>query len=497
MSATLSLRPHQVSTLDSLRYGFAQGHRAQILYAPCGAGKTEIAVSMMDGSAKKNRRSAMLVDLKLLCAQTSARLAKYAIDHGVIQPQSPRYRPELPIQVCMVQTLEARGGFPAVDLLVVDEAHTLRTSVIEFVKNNPSIKVVGLSGSPFTKGLANTYTNVVSACTVNDLIRDGFLISPRVFIAKQVDMTGAKKVAGEWSDKEATERGIKITGDIVSEWISKTNEVFGGPKKTIVFCSGVAHGADLVQKFSEAGYNFISVSYKDDDEYKAQVLEDFAKPDTEIHGLIATDLLTKGFDVTDVCVGVSARPFSKSFSAHVQQLGRIMRPHDSKDTAIWLDHSGNFLRFRDQWDELCANGVQELDDGAEKTKPEPTENEKEAAKCPKCGCIWNSATDVCAHCGFVRARKNDVVNVAGEMTELTLVPKKEKYTAEFKADFYAQLIGYGESKGHAPGAAYHRYIEKFGVGPSMAKPAPKEPTPEVLNWIKSRQIAFAKRKKAA
>ena len=806
MSATLSLRPHQVSTLDSLRYGFAQGHRAQILYAPCGAGKTEIAVSMMDGSAKKNRRSAMLVDLKLLCAQTSARLARYAIDHGVIQPQSPRYRPELPIQVCMIQTLEARGGFPAVDLLVVDEAHTLRASVIEFVKNNPTVKVVGLSGSPFTKGLANTYTNVVSACTVNDLIRDGFLISPRVFIAKQVDMTGAKKVAGEWSDKEATERGIKITGDIVSEWISKTNEVFGGPKKTIVFCSGVAHGADLVQKFSEAGYNFISVSYKDDDEYKAQVLEDFAKPDTEIHGLIATDLLTKGFDVTDVCVGVSARPFSKSFSAHVQQLGRIMRPHDSKDTAIWLDHciagdqrvlthrglvridtilltdkiwdgnafvphkgvisrgkrpvisyagitatpdhlvkttdegwcslgycadkqkaiittgiggqavrecdgyltgrgvvgaktsalhacalrvrhlwlslsgfvgefrkwkneglqtmqpaeacagmaecqsrinafsvqeqekrdvpqlwwkgnrvqvrfsdflrsldsrelgiigrlqgdgigshrqqralragehpilaktgesqqheknevrptdaqvhdgkpgysirgmyaaavafcgsfvrgnsgavsqkeqqaerevwdildcgprnsftcegllvhnSGNFLRFRDQWDELCANGVQELDDGAEKTKPEPTENEKEAAKCPKCGCIWNSATDVCAHCGFVRARKNDVVNVAGEMTELTLVPKKEKYTAEFKADFYAQLIGYGESKGHAPGAAYHRYIEKFGVGPSMAKPAPKEPTPEVLNWIKSRQIAFAKRKKAA
>lgn len=484
--------------MDNLRHGFAQGHRAQILYAPCGAGKTEIAVSMMDGAAKKHRRSAMLVDLKLLCAQTSARLAKYAIDHGVIQPESPRYRPDLPIQVCMVQTLEARGGFPAVDLLIIDEAHTLRHSVIEFVRSNPSIKVVGLSGSPFTKGLGGTYTNVVSACTVNSLIEEGRLISPRIFIAKQVDMTGAKKVAGEWSDKEATERGIKITGDVVSEWVAKTIEVFGGPKKTIVFCAGVAHGADLVQKFSEAGFNFVSVSYKDDDEYKKQVLEDFSKPDTEIHGLIATDLLTKGFDVADVCVGVSARPFSKSFSAHVQQLGRIMRPHDDKDTAIWIDHGGNFLRFRDQWDELCANGVSELDDGAEKTKPEPTENEKEAAKCPKCGHLWNSATDVCAHCGFVRARKTDVVNVAGEMAELApATAKNEKYSAEFKVDFYAQLIGYGESKGHAPGAAYHRYVEKFGVGPSMLKPAPKEPTPGVLSWIRSRQIAFAKRRKAA
>ena len=492
----LQLRPHQIATMDSLRQGFAMGHRAQMLYAPCGAGKTEIAVSMMDGSAKKSRRSAMLVDLKLLCAQTSARLAKYAIDHGIIQPESPRYRPELPIQVCMIQTLEARGGFPAVDLLIVDEAHMLRASVIEFVRNNPHVKVVGLSGSPFTKGLANTYTNVVSACTVNELIEQGLLISPRVFIAKQIDMSGAKKVAGEWSDKEATERGIKITGDVVAEWIAKTNEVFGGPKKTIVFCSGVAHGADLVQKFAEAGFNFISVSYKDDDEYKRQVLEDFAKPDTEINGLIATDLLTKGFDVTDVCIGVSARPFSKSFSAHVQQLGRIMRPHDSKETAIWLDHSGNFLRFRDQWDSLCSDGVTYLDDGAEKTKPEPTDVEKEKSKCPKCGCLWNSATDVCAHCGFVRARKNDVVSVAGEMTELSLVPKKEKYSPEYKESFYAQLIGWAMETGKRPGLAFYKYQEKFGVQPSMAKPKPISPSPEVLSWIKSRNVAFAKRRAA-
>lgn len=489
---TLELRPHQVATMDNLRFGFSQGHRAQILYAPCGAGKTEIAVSMMDGAAKKNRRSAMLVDLKLLCAQTSARLSKYTIEHGVIQPESPRWRPEELIQVCMIQTLEARGGFPAVDLLVIDEAHTLRHSVIEFVRNNPSIKVVGLSGSPFTKGLGSTYTNVVSACTVNSLIEQGNLISPRIFIAKQIDMTDAKKVAGEWSDKEATERGIKITGDVVTEWVNKTTEVFGGPKKTIVFCSGVAHGADLVQKFAEAGFNFISVSYKDDDEYKRQVLEDFAKPDTEIHGLIATDLLTKGFDVTDVCVGVSARPFSKSFSAHVQQLGRIMRPHSDKDTAIWLDHSGNFLRFRDQWEDLCANGVKELDDGAEKTKPEPTENEKEAAKCPKCGHLWNTATDVCGHCGFVRARKNDVVNVAGEMTELSLVPKKEKYSAEYKEAFYAQLLGWTVENNKKPGMAFYKYQEKFGVQPSMSKPAAVSPGPDVMNWIKSRNIAWAK-----
>lgn len=497
MTETLSLRPHQLATLNKLREGFMAGHRAQILYAPCGAGKTEIAVSMMDGSAKKHKRSAMLIDLKLLCAQTSARLQKYDIDHGIIQPDSPRWRPEQPIQVCMVQTLEARGAFPAVDLLVVDEAHTLRASVTEFVKNNPSVKVVGLSGSPFTKGLAATYSNVVSAVTVNELVASGYLIAPRVFISKQIDMVGAKKVAGEWSDKETSARGIKITGDVVAEWVNKTTQVFGGPKKTIVFCAGVAHGADLVQKFAEAGFNFVSVSYRDDDDYKRQVLEDFARPDTEIHGLIATDLLTKGFDVADVCVGISARPFSKSFSAHVQQLGRIMRPHAQKDAAIWLDHSGNYLRFRDQWDSLCATGVLALDDGAEKTKPEPTDTEKEAAKCPACGQLWGQADDVCPHCGHVRTRRNDVITVAGEMAELGAPKKAEKHSAEYKQLFYAQLLGYARTKGYSAGWAYHKYKEKFTVGPSMAKPEPLTPGREVLDFVISRNIAWAKRKMAA
>ena len=184
------------------------------------------------------------------------------------------------------------------------------------------------------------------------LVAQKVLCPLRVFIAKEIDMTGAKKVAGEWSQAEATERGMKITGDIVSEWIKKTHEIFGKPRKTIIFCSGVAHGADLSKKFAERGYNFVSISYKDDDDFKRDAIEDFSKPDTEIHGLIATDILTKGFDVPDVMIGVSARPFRKSLSSHVQQMGRVMRGHPDKEFAVWLDHAGNYLRFREDWDEV-------------------------------------------------------------------------------------------------------------------------------------------------
>ncbi len=326
----------------------------------------------------------------------------------------------------------------------------------------------------------------------------GSLAPLKVFIAKEIDMDGTSKVAGEWSAKDATTRGMKITGDIVSEWVKKTHEVFGGPRKTLVFCAGVEHGEDLARRFADAGYNFISISYKDDDQYKSDVIEDFSRPDTEIHGLISTDVLSRGFDCPDVMIGVSARPFSKSFSSHVQQMGRIMRQFDGKNFGVWLCHSGNYLRFMKQWESLYAEGVSELDDGAEKPKPEPTKDQKDAAKCPVCSHLWPGQSDTCSHCGHIRVRRSSVIEIPGELFELA-AEKKEVFSMEYKTDFYAQLIGYALEKGYKPGFAYLKYKDRFGVGPTMKTPEPKAPSAEVCNFALSRLIAssYAMKKRAA
>lgn len=490
----LKLRDYQETSMIGLREGFVN-HRTQMLYLPTGGGKTEIAIGMLAATADKGNRAAMVLDRRVLCDQTSARLDKYGIDHGVLMAGHWRYRPEKSIQVCSAQTLEARGSFPGLKLLIVDEAHTVRKSVTEFIQNNKQVKVVGLSASPFTKGLGSIYSNIVSRSTTRDLVEEGDLAPLRVFLAKEIDMDGAKKVAGEWSHKDATDRGVKITGDIVSEWVKKTHEIFGGPKKTIVFCAGVAHGADLAQKFAAAGYNFVSISYRDEDDVKQDLIKEFSKPDSEIHGLIATDILTKGFDQADVMIGISARPFTKSFSSHVQQLGRVMRPHTDKSAAIWLDHSGNFLRFRDQWEALYCGGVDVLDDEAEKAAKEPSAQEKESAKCPKCSALWIGNSDVCANCGHTRIRKNNVVTLPGEMIELS-GQKKEKYDSITKERWYRMLLGYAKSKGYQDGWSFHKYVEKFGVQPKWEKVS-SSPDAEVMRWITSRNISWAKKRNMA
>jgi superfamily II DNA or RNA helicase len=376
---------------------------------------------------------------------------------------------------------------------LVHNCHSSRKQTLEFIKNNPDVRVVGLTATPFTKGLGKTYTNVVNATTTKELVDQGKLVPLRVFIAKEIDMTGAKKVAGEWSQSEASERGMKVTGDVVAEWIKKTHEIFGEPKKTIVFSAGVDHGADLARKFQEQGYNFVSLSYRDDDEWKKQIIEDFAKPDSDIIGLVATDILTKGFDNEEVMIGVSARPFSKSFSSHVQQMGRVMRANqtnpESKPFSLWLDHAGNYLRFREDWEKVYGDGVSELDDGMEKAKPEPTEREKKECKCPRCSALWPANSDTCFNCGHVRERQNKVVAVAGEMEEL-----KGAMSRESKQEFWNQMVYLMRKEGWSSGRAANTYKDRFGVWPrGLSDVVAQPPSAETKKFINKRLYAFMKK----
>lgn len=487
----LELRPHQQEVVDKLAQGFADGHRCQLLYAPTGFGKTEVAMAIMKTASSSYKKTAMVLDRIVLVNQTSTRLARYQINHGVMQGDHWRYRPMERIQICSAQTLEKRGDFPKPDLMIVDECHVQRKQVIDYIKSNPNMKVIGLTATPFTKGLGDVYTHVVGAKATGEMIDDGWLTPLRIYIAKEIDMTGATKVAGEWSQGEVSTRGMKITGDIVTEWIKKTHEIFGKPAKTVVFCSGVEHGRDLERQFAAQGYNFVAISYKEDGDFKEETIEEFSKPDTKIHGLIATDILTKGFDVPDVMIGVSARPFSKSFSSHVQQMGRIMRPYEGKKFGVWLDHSGNYLRFRKDWDKLFEEGVTELQsDSAEKAKKEPTEKEKKDAKCPACSVLWTWGGNVCGACGYEKPIRS-VASVPGELQELQATGDRNR---QINQDFYSELIYFARMRGYKEGWAAYKYQEKFGVMPKGLTTAPKVPSQATVRWVQSRNIAWARSK---
>ncbi len=504
----VNLRPYQVTAVDALREGYRHGHRSQLLVAPTGAGKTAMSVHIMSEAKAKGTRVAFVVDRIALLDQTSAVLDSYGIDHGVIQAGHWRRRGYEPIQVCSAQTLEKRGFFPDLSLLVVDEAHAVRKETASLIKNMRSLRVLGLTATPFTKGLHELYSNLVNVTTTDGLTVDGFLVPLKIYAAVAPNMAGAKVVAGEWSDREIEKRGLAIIGDIVKEWQDKTALHFGGPVKTICFSATVDHGAELCKQFNEVGHRFEQISYKDgSDERRRELIAEFRKPDSEITGLVSCEVFTKGFDVPDVLCGISARPYRKSFSSHIQQIGRVLRPAPGKDFALWICHSGNVLRFHHDMLDLFANGVRALDDGAldAKARKEPEQGEKDAIKCGACGYVMPPRATVCPACGHEKPRKmveaaaGVMVNVAGREVPLSKHPALAR-----RDDVWQQLVSLGLERKHGDLDAARRFAQAqyrnfFGgfARRDVNNTAPMECAPELRKLVQANIIRWAKSQQRA
>ena len=491
----IQLRKYQEDSINSLRNEFLNGCTRQVLTAATGAGKSIIALNIIQRTIAAGNRVMFVCDRRVLVEQFSMHLARNGIDHGVVMSGHWRYRPYEQVQVASIQTLE-RGVWPSADLIIIDEIHSvIRKSLKDFIEQNPKQKIIGLTATPFHPELGKLFDSVTNVVTMKSLIDEGFLVPFKVFVAKEIDTKGVKIVGDEWQKDQLEERGLRLVGDVVDEYIKLSHQVFGGYRKTICFSTGVIHSETLQKQFAERGLNFLSISYKDSEEEKERILNEFAKPDTDINGLISTDILTKGFDRSDVEHVILARPLRKSFSTHVQMVGRGARPHEGKSFCVVQDHSNNWLRFAEDWEDLFHDGVKTLGSNPDKKpRKEPTEKQKKESKCPKCKVLWTFPDDKCGQCGFVRERKKNIDSIAGEMQELVGSVKVNK---DNKQDMYSQLLYYARAKGFKEGWAANQYRSKYGVWPRGLHLIAKPPSPETLNWIKSRAIAFAKSKARA
>lgn len=486
----IELYEWQTEAVDALRNNIRAGVRNQILSAPTGAGKTEIAGHMIEAALKKGTRAVFVVDRESLVNQTSERFDKHGIPHGVIQADHWRRQPWQKIQVASAQTLARRSWPDDLSLIFVDECHTIHRNVITRIAHRDTV-TIGLTATPFTKGLGRFYDRVVTVRTTNQLIAEGRLAPFRVFAASEPDMEGAKVSAGEWTITEAEQRSIPIVGDIVTEYLRH-----GGEKKFIAFGATIKHCEEIHRQMMSAGVICDLYTSNTPDEARKELLREFARPTSYLRGLVSVAALAKGFDNAGVEVVIMARPLRSSLAEHIQILGRGLRsdPNNPGKVCTVLDHAGNCVRFWGAMQDFFENGAPPLDMGIKKEKKKPEKRDKEPYKCPKCAAVHMPRPE-CPACGHEYPRRSHIEHVAGELNELTGLPVG---TREDKRDVYAQLLHIGRSRGYQPGWAKHKYRDRYGVWPvGMDGVTPKPPTLALRSWIRSQAIAYAKAKAAA
>lgn len=191
------------------------------------------------------------------------------------------------------------------------------------------------------------------------------------------------------------------------------------------------------------------------------------------------------------CV-VMARP-TKSEMLFVQCIGRGLRTAPGKDDCLILDHADNHARLGFVTDihhpELL--GRKEKRPATRKEKGEPMPKE-----CPSCGTLKAPKVRECPSCGFTPTRQSEIEFEEGELIEVKRA--KAKPTMQEKADFHAQLLWVADKRNRSRGWAAHAYRDKFGVWPvgDAKHVSPKPASPEVLAYVKAKDIRFAKRREA-
>lgn len=488
----VELRDYQQVAFDKARDAVRQGAKRILICAPTGGGKTVLASALMEMVREKGNRASFVVDRLSLIQQTSDTFDRYGLDHGVIQGGHERWAPALPIQLCSVQTL-GRRRWPETAVDVFDEAHVLHKTHKDRMEEKSSI-VIGLTATPFTKGLGKWFDVVINVTTTRTLIEQGWLSPYRIFSCAEPDMAGVTvKSTGEWDEKEASGKALEVVGDVVAEYLKH-----GGGRKFICSAVDTAHVEELQRQFLAAGINVATYTYKDSEDDRAETTNEFKKPDSAIRGLITVTAASRGFDVPDVSCVIMARPLRKSLAEHIQLFGRGLRisPETGKADCLVLDHSGNCARFFEECESFFDFGAGELDDGKKREKPKPKEKkELEPVKCPQCRAL-HKPMPACPCCGHEYPRKQAVAHVPGTLKELIA----GGYRKELSRDLWPMVCGYVLERREGEAArkqALAIFKDMTGAWPmsDFNSTQPVDPTAEVRSRIRAQQIRFSHRRK--
>jgi DNA repair protein RadD len=170
-----------------------------------------------------------------------------------------------------------------------------------------------------------------------------------------------------------------------------------------------------------------------------------------------------------------------------------LRPGEDKDHLIVLDHAGNHHRL----------GIVVAASSTTGNPARLTTRTIRSASLPSN--FVPTAVASCLHKREIARRAaprftpRPKLSSASELVELGSrlsgsISDRHAQECAKKDLWHGALIKIAKQKGYAKahGWAAHKFREKFGHRPTLNYPPEREPTVEILNWVRSRNIAFAK-----
>ena len=424
------LRGHQTDIIGGCRDAAVDGVRKMVIQAPCGFGKTIVALGIISRILSKGGSVLVLADTRQLVYQLRDKLRECSIPHAILMAGEEYSHSK--VTIASKQTMWSRcykkqsTPKPAADVVLVDEAHkSLSGDWQTILADYSAAFVIGLSATP--EGVGGYYEKILVGGTYEELTPE-FLTPCRVFAPYTVDMKGVPIRKGEYVSKHAQKQfnTDPLVGDIFDNW-----KRIAPDRPTVIFASGVDHSIHLCEVFNARGIPAAHVDASTPQRSTPGKVGRETIFDDLRHGRIQVVCNVRvcdvGWDEPSVSCGVLA--FSTlSLVRYMQTCGRLFRTFEGKEDAVVIDHGGNVARHG--WPtsdiEYELNPQRKLE---ERLAEERENGPVMELHCPSCGYVWpkgKSAT-VCPCCGAEKVRRGFPKKVLdGNLKEIVRVQAPPK-----------------------------------------------------------------------
>ncbi len=479
--------------IDHLNGAISQGIRKPLIHAPTGAGKTIISCKgIVEPYADRGSTVWFVAPRKQLITQTSSKLDDIGIrEHGILQGNHWRFRRFAKVQVASIQTLSNRHRMlkHSPDVIIVDECHhvTAENQLGKIIAAYPHTIVVGLTATPCRMdghGLGNVFEHMITVASIRELIDQGYLVLPRLFVGRPLDLSAVShdRRRGDYNQKQLGNAVDKkpLIGNIVQQYIKS-----GEGQPAVVFAVNVAHSHHIVEEFSKAETPAAHIDGKTPDAERQSILNDLE------HGRLkvcsSCQVFTEGFDMPAVGCVIFARP-TESLSLYIQMAGRGLRPKkgiaEPGEYCIFLDHAG----LTHQHGLVTQDREWKLETGLGDVKAPST------GICPSCQVSYVGKPMVCPNpeCKAVLRKEADegegfeVYIPEGDDTELVEYSEEQLQAdiGEQRRKAFQRYALAAKEKGHKPVSVNIIFKGMFGEWP---KPEDMAGSPIKVIWSGSKR----------
>jgi superfamily II DNA or RNA helicase len=443
---TLTLRPRQSQAVAALRQAYGSGHRAPILVAPTGFGKTATATEIVRLTIARGRSVWFLAHLREILDDTAARLTAAGISHGSIRAGRSSDYSKL-VQVVAVQTAVRRQQLPRPGLIIVDECHlAVAESYRKVIAAAGNPRLLGLTGTPQRldgRGLGEVFDVLVHTCSTAELIDEGLLAPIRIFAPPGVDLSRVHTRAGDFDQGEAAAimSRPQVVGDALSHW----QKLCAG-RRGVAFCTTVSHAQAVAEQWQRAGFRAVAVHGGSDDAERREAVAGLRADRLDL--VACAQLWIAGVDVPEIDAVIWLRP-TQSLTAWLQGNGRGLRCAPGKRDLLILDHVGNSGRL--------GHPLTVHDWTLEgRVKRRAGERPVSIKVCPSCFSALQSGTPQCLECGHTFApQPREIVQVEGELRELE---RQQRRAEQSSAQSFDDLVRIGHRRGMANPRGWARHV---------------------------------------